>query len=376
MKARRKHHAARWTAIYAAIVTLGLSACDSELPETITGPVFVAAADGAWEKPVPSPIAAALDAAFARAHGLSATNAMTVAVRSGRNGKWQAGTDQNADRFWWASTGKLVTTVLALQEVEAGHVSLDSVLTPVLPIVPSGVTLRHLLTHTSGIADFTRIDLLADQFGLADRQALIRAALDHEHDFPPGKGWAYSNTGFLLVQELLEAISGKSYETLVETRISEPLGLTSFAAPSDEIPPDVVLPELGTPRPASEFPPNIGGAGSVVATSADIARFWQAAMAGTLVGPKMLNEALTTLYPFFGSRAMQMGAGIIVFPTSDDSGYWLGHGGGAEQVAALALYSPSRQMVIAVAGIGPDLPAMDVANIIIETMDKCEESAC
>ena len=114
----------------------------------------------------------------------------------------------------------------------------------------------------------------------------------------------------------------------------------------------------------------------MIATADEMARFWQAAMAGAYVDISTLQAAITTLHPFFGSEAMQMGVGIIVYPASDGSGYWLGHGGGADEVSAMVLYSPSRQMVIAVAGIGPEVQVMEIANIFIEIMDNCEAFGC
>ncbi len=376
MKNAYQSKAARMTVFAVFLSALGLAACEADLPEPISGPAFTRATNGAWDSPVPACFKAALDAGFSRARALPESEALTVAIRSGNSGNWHGQVPDDAGRFWWASSGKLATTMLALQEVEAGRLSLDEDLATVLPLVPQGITLRHLLTHTSGLADFARLDLLAGQFGLVEREALLADALAQEPDFPFGEGWAYSNTGFLLVQKLLETVTGSSYETLVKTRLADPLGLTGFAAPRAVVPADLVLPALGTPIPASEFPPNIGGAGSVVATADEMARFWQAAMAGTYVDVARLQAAISTLFPFFGSEAMQMGAGIIVYPASDGSGYWLGHGGGADEVSAMVLYSPRRQMVIAVAGIGPEVRAMEIANIFIEIMDRCRAGTC
>lgn len=368
--------AARFSALGAMLVALfTLAACLEDMPDSRPGPTFAAARPGAWAQPALPNVARALNAAFAEARALPGSTALTVAVRSGAHGHWQASAPARAERFWWASAGKLVTTMLALQEVDAGRLSLDAPLAQTEPLVPPAITLRQLLGHTSGIADFSNPDLLAGRSGPVAHRALIRAALDRPREFAPGAGWAYSNTGFLLIEQALQRVSGQSYTQLVRSRIARPLGLSSLAAPTS-VPADLTLPALGKPRPASEYPPNIGGAGSVVATAADMARFWQAAMAGDLVDPALMQAAITTLRPMFHDDAMQMGAGIILFPASDGSGYWLGHGGGADRVGALVLYSPSRQLVLAIAGIGPEVQAMEIANLFIKALDKCGAESC
>lgn len=355
---------------------LGLAACLPDLPESLPGPAFETARAGAWDSSVARETDQTLTRTFAQARAIPGATALGIALRSGAQGQWQDGFPSDTGRLWWASSGKLVTTILALQEVEAGRLALDAPLAPRFGLVPAGITLRHLLSHTSGVADFSQPDLLAGKFGHVNRRTLIRAALAHPRDFAPGQGWAYSNTGFLLIQDVLEALTGQSYAQLVKERIARPLTLAGFAAPAATIPPDLTLPPLGHPRPASEYPPNIGGAGSVIATAGDMARFWQAAMAGELVGPALLQGAITTLRPMFDSPSMQMGTGIIYYPASDGSGYWLGHGGGADQVGALVLYSPRRQLVLAIAGIGPKVQAIEIANLFIKTLDTCGVGSC
>lgn len=274
---------------------------------------------------------------------------------------------------------ELVTTVLVLKEIEAGRLELDreaAAYMPELAGIAGDVTLRHLLGHTSGIPDFGALGPLENRSGAIDRHKLLQDALAVDTDFDAGMGWSYSNTGFLLLQEILEAASGKSYAELVRLHIAHPLRLASFEALDENLPRDVLLPDLGDPRPASEYPPNIGGAANVVATSTEMARFWHAAMAGQLVDHRLINDALRTLNPVFGSEQMMMGEGIMLIAPSDGSGHWIGHTGGARQVDALLLYSPKRQMILAIAGIGPDTRAMEAAGALIDALGRCEIGRC
>lgn len=356
---------------------LGLAACLSASADTRPGPPFVKASPGHWAEPMSPRFQTTLATTFEAARAIPGSTALTVAIRTATAGQWQASTPNDDARFWWASCGKLVTAMLALQEVEAGRLEMDVPVRQYLDYVPSGVTLRHLLTHTSGIADFSNPDVLDGKFGpVDDRHDIVQTALALGPTFEPGRGWAYSNTGFLIIQDLLETINGQSMAQLVQSRIANPLGLDRFAALDQRHPADVILPDLGDPRPASEFPSNIGGAGNIVATASDMARFWQAGMSGEFVSRETTAAMIATVHPMFGEDVMLMGTGVIVFPASDGSGYWLGHGGGADQVGALVLYSPARQMVIAIAGIGPEVHAMEIANLFIETIDRCEEGKC
>lgn len=126
--------------------------------------------------------------------------------------------------FDLASLTKLFTTVVALQLVDEGALALDGPIHPWLPSYATGlrrsVSLRHLLTHTSGLPAL--LNLWTDHASREARRAAVLAApLEHA----VGGSFVYSDLGFITVGWLAEEITGRSLAELVEDRICRPLGL-------------------------------------------------------------------------------------------------------------------------------------------------------
>src|SRR4029077_13569774 len=105
--------------------------------------------------------------------------------------------------FQTGSVGKQFTATAIMMLVEEGKLSLDDPISKYLPGAPaawSGITVRHLLTHTSGIPEYTsRINLQTDYTEDELFQKLIALPLD----FPPGEKWSYSNAGYVLLGFLI-----------------------------------------------------------------------------------------------------------------------------------------------------------------------------
>lgn len=123
-----------------------------------------------------------------------------------------------------ASLSKLVTTLGALRLVEQGRLSLDGDIAPVLGLrLPRRVTLRMLLSHTSGLRDHD--DQYAIPLGehLADVLADPRSR-DPAH--PPGSGWfTYANLNFVVVGSLVERVTGERFDRYMQRAVLAPLGL-------------------------------------------------------------------------------------------------------------------------------------------------------
>jgi D-alanyl-D-alanine carboxypeptidase len=129
--------------------------------------------------------------------------------------------------FQSGSVGKQFTAALVLLLASEGRLGLDD---PVLKWAPEGppawkgITIRHLLTHTSGIAEYTdRIDLRRDY----TEEQLLRMAGERPLDFAPGTRWSYSNTAYAVLGILIRRASGTFYGDLLRERIFTPLGMTT-----------------------------------------------------------------------------------------------------------------------------------------------------
>jgi D-alanyl-D-alanine carboxypeptidase len=247
------------------------------------------------------------------------------------------------DHFKIASLTKTYTATVVLQLAAAGKLRLSDSVERWLPgLVPNGrhITVRQLLNHTSGIAEFETDPrylkpYLSGDFGFywAPRK-LVEMAVSHPPVFPPGKTSvsSYSNTNYVLAGLIAEAASGHSFATELKRWIFRPLGLrhTSYQT------------KPGLPAPYAhgymvvDKPPMIDvtglspslspHSGAIVSTATDVADFYRALLAGRLLAPKQLAAMKRTLpearFDFPGQR---YGLGLELFPTS--CGDALGHNG-------------------------------------------------
>ncbi len=126
------------------------------------------------------------------------------------------------------SVGKQFTAAAVVMLAQQGRLDLDGPITRWLPHgtgVWDRVTVRHLLTHTSGIREYTdstfdfRRDYTEDQ--------LVTFAAARPLDFPPGERWAYSNTGYVLLGALVRRVTGQFYGVVLRDLIFSPLGMQS-----------------------------------------------------------------------------------------------------------------------------------------------------
>ena len=130
--------------------------------------------------------------------------------------------------FQSGSVGKQFTSAAVMLLVEDGKLALTDSITKFFPNAPAswrGITVRHLLTHTSGIPDYTtdamdyRRDYTEDE--------LAKMAFGLTPEFPPGSRWNYSNTGYVLLGIIVHKVSGQFYGDVLRDRIFKPLGMST-----------------------------------------------------------------------------------------------------------------------------------------------------
>ena len=116
--------------------------------------------------------------------------------------------------FQSGSVGKQFTSMLVMQLVEQKRIGLDDPISNYLTESPDTwkkITVRHLLTHTSGIADYTTDTLGLDLRADYTEDRLAEKAKRLPLDFQPGERWSYSNTGYVLLGILIHKITGQFY---------------------------------------------------------------------------------------------------------------------------------------------------------------------
>jgi CubicO group peptidase (beta-lactamase class C family) len=137
------------------------------------------------------------------------------------------------------SVGKQFTAALILRLAAAGRLGLDDPIRRHLPEGPAAwdsITVRQLLTHTSGIAEYT--DSAVDYRHEYSEQELVKIAAGLPVLFRPGDRWSYSNTGYLLLGAIIRRVTGVFYGDLLRDEIFRPLGMQSarIISESDIVP--------------------------------------------------------------------------------------------------------------------------------------------
>jgi D-alanyl-D-alanine carboxypeptidase len=139
--------------------------------------------------------------------------------------------------FEIGSNTKQFTAAAIMMLVEAGKIQLDDKLAKYFPDAPeswSGITIRHLLTHTSGIQNHVAVPGYLNNFKTSitaettpAREELLKMFFKLPLEFQPGETWAYDNTGYILLGIIIEKASGQTYWQFLDERIFKPLGMSA-----------------------------------------------------------------------------------------------------------------------------------------------------
>lgn len=239
-----------------------------------------------------------------------------------------------------------------LKLIDAGKVGLDDPLSKFLPDFPNGakITVRQLLDHTSGVKSYTGIAGVMDG---PIRQDLSTAALiatfkDQPADFAPGEGWAYNNSGYVLVGAVIEAASGKSWHAHLTESVLAPSGLKQTVYGAD----DALIAGMargytvrdGHVAPAaylSMTQPH--AAGALVSTVDDLHRWNRSLHGGKLLAAKSYT-AMTTP----AGKALEARYGFGIASSTLRGHAELQHGGGIFGFSSYLSYVPDVELSVAV----------------------------
>lgn len=282
--------------------------------------------------------------------------------------------------FRIASVTKMFVATVVLQLVQEGRLSLSDPLSRYVEYPHADqVTIRHLLTHTSGIPDYGLTAHLGERL-LEDRQrrwstnevlALVR---DARPDFAPGTAYRYSNTGYVLLGEVIRAVTGSTWAAEVRRRILGPLRLDRTYVAGVEPVPGEVLPgyfdvdndgdvenvETGGPWPSLET--TEGPAGAMVSTAADLARFGHALFRGQLLAPATLREMVAegAHHP----RNSNYGLGLEIARPDYRTTMW-GHGGSLPGFRSGLWYVPGEDLVVVVLANDSRANPLDLVELVM-----------
>jgi D-alanyl-D-alanine carboxypeptidase len=251
------------------------------------------------------------------------------------------------------SATKTFVAVVVLQLAEEGLVDLDAGIDDFLPDLPGAerITPRQLLQHTSGLGEYldqpaVRNDLQR-QWTPAELIAVAEAA---GRVGEPGGPHRYSNTNYLVLGEIIEQVTGNSWDTEVVTRIAAPLGMSHTSNITDERPPGYIVVDGSFVDATFIAHPSVGGAaGSLQSTGEDLLRFATALADGTLLSPDS-QAAMQAFVP--GEDLSQFGIlhsyglGLEQYANADIT--VIGHLGTGEAHSAFVGYDPDNGTAVAV----------------------------
>ena len=202
--------------------------------------------------------------------------------------------------FQIGSITKIWTSTMIMQLVDEGLLSLDATVADVLPgirlaipDVAGQVTVRHLLTHTSGIDG----DIFSDT-GRGDDclERYVGELAGAACIFPPGAAYSYCNSGFVLLGRMIEVLDGQSWDESVRERLTGPLALTrTVTLPEDAILHRAAVGHHGSGNPVQVWglPRSVGPAGLITAAASDLLAFARLHLDGGIApdGKRLLSEA-------------------------------------------------------------------------------------
>jgi len=266
--------------------------------------------------------------------------------------------------FQLASITKHFTAAVVMQLVEEGEIDLDETVgdyLPALTYVPSTVRIRHLMRHTSGLADIVANPNAANSWLLNpnfDWDPLT--ALETFGDDPTSSpGFDYSNTNFILLGLIIEEVTGQPLHEVINSRILVPLGLTKTTFRPDMPLPGPLVPgwsSLSTPNAYTDdmtfflgtsFSSMVYAAGAMVGTPWDVARFNRALFTGELVAENWLDTMRTCINVNMGGGATGYGFGTMRYSFGGRT--YFGHGGDINGFTQLTIHTDADSVTLSIA---------------------------
>ncbi|WP_051637424.1 serine hydrolase domain-containing protein [Rhodococcus sp. UNC363MFTsu5.1] len=254
------------------------------------------------------------------------------------------------------SLTKTFTATAILQLVDEGKVGLDDPISKYIDGVPAGdqITIRDLARMQSGLANYSESPefqqaFFADPKAPFTPQQLLGYAFAQPATFPPGQGFQYCNTNYVLLGLVVEKESGLSLSDYISERILQPLHMEKTIFPTTNAFPEphaqgyTVQTADGKESTATDWDPSWGwAAGAMISTLEDM-HIWGPVLAtGTLLKPETQAQRLETVnapgYP------ADVGYGLGVF----DIAGWIGHNGSLPGYQTVTVYLPEQKTTLVI----------------------------
>jgi D-alanyl-D-alanine carboxypeptidase len=269
------------------------------------------------------------------------------------------------------SITKQFTAAAILRLAERGALSLDDRIEKFVPeFDPRGrtITLRHLLSHRSGVPrDWFKLvgHTLPPLFSPVTREQVITGINAQPFDFTPGSKWSYSNAGYMLLGYAIESITGTSFTDYVHSEFVLPLGLidTGVCGTANLPRPEGYgLYPQNVVRMSAVHPSGLISSGSLCSTASDLSRWSHLLATG--------NVVLPASYATMATRASPLAPYGLGLDVQNRLGHpAASHGGAIDGFLSFLLYFPDRDIAIAVITNAFPAPTLD-SELIVLTVAK------
>jgi CubicO group peptidase (beta-lactamase class C family) len=243
--------------------------------------------------------------------------------------------------FKIGSVTKTFTAVSIMILAERRQLTLSDKISKFLPDLPqnySGVSIKQLLSHTSGIPDY--LDYYPTEIDSLKNKDVLRALKSKNYlYFMPDAEFKYSNSGYVLLALIIESISKQTYQDFVKQNILDSLHMNStfFFEPSDSLKNTRALSYDSTGH-VWEIPLVTQGDGGIVSTSRDLYKWYKGLMDNKIVSDSIFNY-LVQPNVFENGKTIPYGLGFEIFRTK--LGFYLvGHRGGLGGIGVIFLFEP------------------------------------
>ncbi|NOX17370.1 MAG: serine hydrolase [Chlorobi bacterium] len=282
-------------------------------------------------------------------------------------------------KFRIGSISKNFTAAVIMKLVEEGKIKLDGKLSDYLPYyrkeTGEKVTIRQLLNHTSGIPSYTSLpgvwsDSLRNHY---DKKYFIEHFHSGDLEFEPGTQFKYDNTGYYLLAAIIEEVTGKSFEEVLQEKILTPAGLTNTGVETEEEYP-IKHEAYGYMKGVSKlrrdsyiFMPNAMGAGSMYSTVGDLFKWDRVLYTDKILSAESKKKMFTPYLANYGFGWM-----IVSIPLpGGDSVKVITHSGGINGFNTVMTRFPDDDNFIAVfSNVSPPPIKEILRNLMAILYDK------
>ena len=278
--------------------------------------------------------------------------------------------------FKLGSVSKQFIAVAILMLEEQGKLSLEDSIFKFFPgysLEYKGVKIKHLLTHTSGIKNYTGFingeKVIRDPY---TPEELVDIILNKPLDFEPGNEWKYSNSGYTLLARIIESITKESFHKFIKENIFQPIGLgnTCFADDESVIPGLVngYRKEIEMLKTAEYMSmTHTYGAGDIISCVDDMAKWKESLLSGAIISDNNLKKCFTPYRLNDGSQT-NYGIGWFMDKYRDRTRFY--HDGGVYGFQSFTMYIADEDLYIVILKNRSDiyfkLPSDVLGNLIAD----------